>query len=299
MSSLFIDVILPTYLLIGLGFLLGKIFKDLETEGISTVVLNVFAPALVFYSFRESKVDFTFVLPVFAVAATVVATGYATSILYGKIKWGKRDRGFEVSTTFMNSGYLGIPLIFLMFGKKAFPYAIAFSVSMTFLHFTVGIMTLNPGSLKDAVLSVLKMPLVHSIILAFFVQDVALPSGIEKMLKMTGTATIPSMLIAIGISLSRIEASHVKVSLVSSLLRFTTGTIGALAAVSIIGGPILFKSVMVVQSSLPSAVLNYVLCDKFKQNPQLAASVIFLSTLVFPVYLFLLKVLLRFTFSYT
>jgi hypothetical protein len=76
---------------------------------------------------------------------------------------------------------------------------------------------------------------------------------------------------------------------VATAVRFFGGTIAALLTVSIIPCPTTAKKVIIVQSSLPSAILNYVLCEKFKKSPQTAATIVFISTLLFPLYLLFIK----------
>jgi len=58
MGGLLLNVLFPLYLLIGFGFLIGKLKKDVETKSISFLVLFIFAPALIISSFR--KIDLTY-----------------------------------------------------------------------------------------------------------------------------------------------------------------------------------------------------------------------------------------------
>lgn len=53
MENLLINVLLPVYLLIGIGFLMGKVNPQLSTETISHIVVYLFAPMLIFSSFRK------------------------------------------------------------------------------------------------------------------------------------------------------------------------------------------------------------------------------------------------------
>jgi len=288
MGELFLNVILPIYLLIGLGFFSGKAWKDLETKTISTIVLYFFAPALIFSSFRELSLSFNSFSCISLTALGVFFGVYLFSVLSELLFLKRRDPAFELSSTVMNAGYMGIPLILLMFGERALPVALTYMVVMAVYHFTLGIVVLK-GSLKDGLISALKIPLVYALFLSFLLKEVELPPGIEKMVKLSGDATLPLMLFSIGISLSRIDLSEVKLSLIGTSIRFLGGTLTALFFSKLLGCSPLLQKVLVVQSSLPSAILNYVLCEKFNASPQTAASIIFVSTLMYPVYLIFIK----------
>ena len=283
MGELLLNVIFPLYLLIALGYLFGKKWPFLETKTISTIVLYVFAPALIFESFRELR-SLEDIALISAAALFVFFGVYLLSLAVEKLLLREKDGAFELSSTVMNAGYLGIPLIYLTFGKDALPVALTFMVVMAFYHFTIGVAILNRSwllGLKEA----LKLPLVYALILSFLLKGVSLPQGFERMVKLTGDSTMPLMLVSIGISLSRIDLSKVKLGVLSSLIRFFGGTAVSLLAVKFLGIEGLTARVIVVQSSLPSAILNFVLCERFNRSPDVAASSIFVSTLLFPLYL--------------
>ena len=290
MGELLLNVILPIYLLIALGFLSGKIWKDLETKTISTMVLYFFAPVLIFSSFRELPLNLSNLSCISLTALGVFFGVYALSVLSELLFLKRRNPAFELSSTVMNAGYMGIPLILLMFGEKALPVAITYMVVMAVYHFTLGIVVLK-GSVKEGIVSALRIPLIYALLLSFLLKGVELPPGIEKMVKLTGDATLPLMLFSIGISLSKITFSEVEISLLGSAIRFFGGTVSAIISSKLLGCSPFLQKVLIVQSSLPSAILNYVLCEKFEVSSQTAASIIFISTLLFPVYLLFLKLL--------
>ncbi len=290
MGELLLNVILPVYLLIGLGFLSGKIWKDLETKTISTIVLYFFAPALIFSSFRELSLNLSNISCISLTALGVFFAVYGLSVLTELLLFRDRNPAFELSSTVMNAGYMGIPLILLMFGEKVLPVAITYMVVMAVYHFTLGIVVLK-GSVREGIVSAFKIPLIYALLLSFFLKGVELPPGIEKMVKLTGDATLPLMLFSIGISLSKITFSDIEISLLGSAVRFFGGTVSALFFSKLLGCSPFLQKVLIVQSSLPSAILNYVLCEKFEVSPQTAASIIFVSTLLFPIYLLFLKFL--------
>ncbi len=289
MKGLIIEVLLPVYGLMAIGFFLGWLKRELDTKDVSELVLTVFAPALVLHFFRRSDFSVDSLVRVFAVSLGIVVVCYVLVFLFEIFFLRRRSRAFEISSVFMNSGYLGLPLIYLLFGDRAMVYAIAFSVSMTMLHFTMGLVLLQKGSIFSGIAKVLRMPVVWAIPLGLLFRKVFLPPGVEKMLALTGNATLPVMLVAIGISLSRITASHLVLGLWATLLRFGGGFVGSLVVCGIAGCPHDLRNVLAVQAALPSAVMNYVLCEQMGEEPEIAASIIFVSTAAFPLFLIFLK----------
>ncbi|WP_457755165.1 AEC family transporter [Thermovibrio ammonificans] len=289
MTQLLLNVILPLYLLVGLGFLIGKAKPQLETKTISFLVLYLFAPALIFSSFREVSISLKSFTCIFLTALGVFVLVLAASAAVEKVLLGKRNPAFELSATVMNAGYLGIPLIYLMFGEPALPIAVNYMVVMAVLHFTLGIAVLNSDNLREGLKAALKIPLVYAAVLSFLLKGVYLPPGIEKTLKLTGNATMPLMLVSIGISLSRISVEEFKEAVAATAVRFVGGAASAAAVVSLLKCPPQMAKALIVQSALPSAILNYVLCEQFNRSPRLAASVIFVSTVTFPFFLLILQ----------
>ncbi len=284
MVNLLANVIVPLYLLIGIGFLIGKVKSDVETESISFLVLSVFAPALILSSFRKINIS-SFELSCIVISAIFVVLSVWLSIfLYERVRLKQRLPSLEISSTIMNSGYLGIPLVYLLFGEKGLPYGVSFMVVMTVIHFTYGIFILQKN-LKEGLIETLKLPVIYAIVAAFLLKEVKLPRGFERMIELTGDATMPLMLVSIGISLSRIKVATLKFGFISSAFRLIGGFVFSLFIVSFLSCNEMVSKVVVVQSSLPPAILNFVLCSRFKVNPEIASSSIFIGTLISPIWI--------------
>ncbi|WP_457569903.1 AEC family transporter [Desulfurobacterium sp.] len=293
MWHVLINVILPIYILIALGFLSGKLKKDIETDTITFIVLYFFAPTLILSSFKNINLSIENVKFIVINGALTIGIVWIAAGIISKKLYGKRIPALEISSAVMNIGYLGLPLIYVLFGEKALGYAITYMVFVTIIHFTVAIVALNPESFKKGLSETFKIPLIYAVIAAFLLKKFHFPEGIEKMLKLTGDSTMPLMLIAIGIKLSRIKPDKLSPAITGTILRLVLGTFISFAVVKTIQAPLLLKQTVFIQSTLPSAILNFVLCDRFNQNPEISASIIFLSTLISPLWLiFVIKVLL-------
>ncbi len=233
MEEVLINVILPLYLLIFFGYVAGKLKPELETSTISTAVLYVFAPALIFSSFRNLDISESEFWGISAAALVVFVGVYLLAVTVERLFLSGKNEAFELSVTVMNAGYLGIPLIYLLFGEKAVPIAVTFMVAMAVYHFSLGILILN-SNLRTGIFEALKIPLLHAAVLSFLLKDLCLPQGIERTLELTGESSLPLMLFSIGVSLSRISLSFVGLSVLGTAVRFFGGMGVACVAVKVL-----------------------------------------------------------------
>jgi predicted permease len=285
-----LDVVLPVYLLIALGFVSGKVKEDLDTSFATFLVLYVLAPALIFSSVRSVTLSLRDFLCVGATAVCVFFCVWAISVATELYLFGRRSGAFELSASVMNAGYLGIPLIYLMFGEEGVGFAVTFMVVMAFIHFTAGISVLK-GNLTKGLGSALRLPLVYAMLFSLLFKDISVPSGLEKLVKLTGDAVIPVMLFSMGVNLSRVRGSSLAWGIAGSAVRLLGGTFSALIATALLDCDYFLRAILVVQSSLPSAIFNYVLCEQLGEEKEVAISVIMTSTFVFPLYFPALKTL--------
>jgi hypothetical protein len=65
-----------------------------------------------------------------------------------------------------------------------------------------------------------------------------------------------------------------------ALLRILGGFAAAYIAVKLVGADGINRQVLLLYGSLPAAAMNFILTEKFGQDPHLAASIVVLSTFV-------------------
>jgi hypothetical protein len=109
---------------------------------------------------------------------------------------------------------------------------------------------------------------------------------------MLGQATIPFMLISLGYRLHQVESLQWGHALGGALVRIVGGFAAANLAVYLIGAQGVNRQVLLLYGALPAAVINFVLTEKYRQDPALAASIVvigtFISVLTIPVVLWLI-----------
>ena len=97
---------------------------------------------------------------------------------------------------------------------------------------------------------------------------------------MLGQATIPIMLISLGYRLHEVESLQLGHALGGALLRIFGGFAAANIAVHLIGAEGVNRQVLLLYGALPAAVINFILTEKYRQDPGLAASIVVLSTFI-------------------
>lgn len=180
---------------------------------------------------------------------------------------------------FANTGNMGLPLVLFAFGETGFRVGILFMVSMTILHYTVGIVMLN---YDRSPLEVFKLPLVYSAVAGVLlsVSDAAMPIALDRAVHLLGEASIPSMIFALGYKLSEVALKHISRSFIIGALRVLGGVLFGVLAVWIFNIDGIAAKVIILQSAMPPAVFNFVLAEKYNQDSQAVASIILAGTII-------------------
>mgnify|MGYP003853422403 FL=1 len=180
---------------------------------------------------------------------------------------------------FANTGNMGLPLVLFAFGDNGFSIGILYMVSMTIIHYTLGILILN---FDKSPFEVLKLPLVYSAILGILlsVSGWKMPLSAERAVTLLGEASIPTMIFALGYKLSELRLSHVKISLLFGGLRIALGFTLGILTVTLFGLNGVTSDTIILQSAMPPAVFNFVLAGKYNQDSHIVASIIMAGTLI-------------------
>jgi len=272
-----IEIVLPILSIIGVGLLLGR-FKELHLRSITELILLVTAPCLVFDSIsRKSIVWFDFMA--ISLAAVVVVLGGALMTFTYLTLSGARLTELYLPVMFMNSGNLALPLCLLTFGEQGLRKGIIYYVTVSLLTYTLGIFIISrqhdPGE-------ILKVPLIYAFIMGLLVSllHYPLPKTIRTPISMLGSITIPLMLLSLGYRLSKIRMRNWKLATMGALLRIGGGFIFGLLMVNVLGLSGLTEKIVLMVSIMPSAVINFVLAERYQADSELVASIIFISTMI-------------------
>ena len=285
---LFINNILPIVLIAGAGFALAR-FGKMEPRALSQTVFYLFSPCLLFNALTHSNLDSADMLRMIGFAVTIMCICGLIAFLAGKALGFNRSllAAVIVPAMLMNAGNYGLPLVDFAFGKEALAHASLFYVAMSLLSYSLGTLIASMGSagLRQSLVNMVKIPTLYAAFLAlvFANQGWSLPLPINRTIELLSNATIPTMLVVLGMQLQSARwTGQIKALITSVSVRMLVAPATALLLAPIFGlSGSAFQAGM-LESAMPSAVLTIVLATEYQAEPAFVTFVVLVSTLLSP-----------------
>jgi hypothetical protein len=186
---------------------------------------------------------------------------------------------FLPSLIFPNIGNMGLPLCLFAFGETGLALALTIFLLVFTLQMSLGIVLVaGKGNISHLV----KQPVLWATVIALVLvaMDWTLPAWLDNTTRLIGDVTIPLMLMTLGVSLARLRVAKWKHSLLFSVIRVAGGFLIALVVADWFDLQGVERGVLILQSSMPVAVFNYLLALKFEREPGEVAGMVLLSTLL-------------------
>ena len=286
------NVVSPIFAMTIVGYVLGRTNKDIDARTISTLVLLIATPCLVFSTLTSLDIDTAVILKM-ALAAVLSVSIAAVAGLLVLRAFGMSYRTFLPSLMMPNSGNIGLPLVLLAFGDIGLVLGISYFFVVALLQYTVGA-AISSGQyrLRDLV----RQPLVYSIVLVAIVMTtgVRVPAMVATTAELLGGMMIPAMLILLGTSLARLGISDIRPAVIVALARLFIGIPTGLAVVAILALSGIEAGTVFLMASMPTAIVNYVFAERYRPDSKLVAGAVVVSTtLTFAVLPAILWVTLR------
>ena len=275
-----IDVIVPVFFVIGIGYYLGKKNPEINTDFITTFAGNVGTPAMIFYTITTTGVTLSVFTEYFIYALIIIGGFSFVGVLFLLLL--KKDFISELPPLILpNTGNMGIPICLFAYGTAGLGVASAIASVVILLHFTLGVLLAKKSfSLEILIKNMPIYGIIVSVIFLYFEWDV--PGYLENTTFLLTYATIFLVLMSLGIALSRLK-----------VISWTHASI--LGAVRVIAGPLIgfglikffnldgfAAGVLLIQSCMPSAVLTYLVGSMYSEKKVVdsVASVIVTSTIM-------------------
>lgn len=280
--------ILPIFIVAGFGFAFQK-WLGLDKRTLSSLVLNVLSPCLVFSSLIRSKLpgDELLELSLFAFL-TIVLTGLATLLLARLLKMSRIDTvAMLIVVMFVNGGNYGLTLNELRYGDAGLARAIVYFTTSTLMVYTVGIFIASMGKMswRDSLGKLFRLPAVYAAIGAVIVYSfgIKLPEPLLTGIEVAGAGSIPVMIIVLGMQLADWNGvSAMRLTVPAVAMRLLAGPAIGVAVAMLLGLEGLGRSTSIIESSMPTAVFAIVLATEFDLQPPAVTSIVLLSTLLSP-----------------
>ena len=274
------DVIAPVFFIIFIGYFLGKKNSNFDTTFITNYSANFGAPALFIFAITSSGVTFSVFSEYFLYSIIAISCFALTGIIF--LFFMKKDISRELPPFFLpNTGNMGIPLCLFAYGSLGMGVAAAISSLVVLLHFTANIFL---ASRKFDFKIILKSPSTYAVIFAimFLYYDLDMPNFISHTVMLLGYAMIVMILMSLGVSLTQMKVFSLKSSIITSLGRVVAGPIIGFIIIKIFNLSGYAAGVLLIQSSMPSAILTYLIASIYSPKPIVdnISSTIVVSTLM-------------------
>jgi len=274
-------ILLPLFILIFSGFIMGRLVK-LSEDTLLRILADFFMPLLVFSSLYLSPISPLEMLTLSGSVVFVIAVTLTAALIYTTVS-GADSHTFILPVIFMNSGFLGIPLMQLWGGSEAMNIIIIYDQIQTFFIFTLGYLLLEGGFSTTGIKASIKSPILWAVIAGFSFNlfNISLPESIIDTLSFGGNAAPPLAAFALGQSLSGRKKDKIRVHvLIGIILRIAGGFLCGILAVKLFNITGLMKTVILVTSALPAAVFSYVLPARMGYNSTIPREIVIISTIM-------------------
>ncbi|MFP4180460.1 MAG: AEC family transporter [Spirochaetaceae bacterium] len=273
-------ILFPLFFLI-LGGYVMNFFFDIAEETLVRVITDFFMPLLIVSSLASSNIDFGTVGKLAGATTMVVLVLLVLSLLYCRIR-GADKRSFVPPVIFMNSGFLGIPLMELWGGLGAMNLIIIYDQIQTIFIFTLGIIIVTGSFSRKGLREIALSPILWAIVVGFGLRflGLGLPGVVQSAFEFGGRVAPPLAAFALGVSLYGKKIVPDRDIAAAIVLRMVVGFAVGLAAVLLFRIEGTAATVVVVASSLPAAVFSYVLPARYGVDSPHPGMTVLLTTVV-------------------
>jgi len=275
-----IDVLFPVFFVIGVGYYLGKKDPKFDTKFITNFAGNIGTPAMIFYTITTTGVTLNIFIEYFIYAVIIICGFAVVGVVF--LLFLKKDAITELPPLILpNTGNMGVPICLFAYGTEGLGVASAIASVIILFHFTIGVLLAKKSfSLDILIKNVPIYAIILSVIFLYFEWEV--PGYIENTTFLLTYTTIFLVLMSLGIALTRLKVISWTHASILGAVRVIIGPIIGFTLIKFLGLTGFAAGVLLIQSSMPSAVLTYLVGSMYSEKRAVdnVASVIVTSTLM-------------------
>ncbi|MBN2239451.1 MAG: AEC family transporter [Dehalococcoidales bacterium] len=275
-----LNVVLPTFIIIFIGFIFGKLKKP-DMSVISELVIWIGLPALIITSMLEKQIVMSNALKVWGSAVFIIfGCGIIAFIIFSIFR--QKHSGLYLPISMMNAVNIPFPIIFLVYGTEGLYAATLYMIPCSIITYSVGIFIVSGKDWKSSLKEVFKIPPIYAAAIGLILNamGVTIPEIVHRPLEIIGLMAVPLVLLVLGNNLSKIRSiSHIKTTLVASFMRVGVGFGLGLLAVMIFDLTGVLRAVVILNSAMPAAVNASIVATKYDNEPEIVSSVVFVTTI--------------------
>lgn len=292
-----INQVLVLFFLIVIGAVVRKlnvVTEDIDRQ-LSNLVVKVTLPAFLFSAMMfDFSPDMLYkslnLIGISFCMYTLSITLSYTYVKFFKVDGTKADV-YQYIITFSNVGFMGYPVMDVIYGDIGIFYAAVYNLAFNVLIWTFGVHLMRrheENGVKRSALERVKgliNPGLTAIIIGFtsFLFSIEIPEVIISTAAMIGRATTPMSMMFIGFMLSGLKLHHLfddmrdygvvflRLIVIPGIMFLVLNALGAEGYV--LGVPVLI-------AAMPAAANSGIFAARFNNNATLASKLIFISTLI-------------------
>ena len=275
------EVLFPVFFVVGIGYYLGKTNPKIDTTFITSFAANIGTPAMVIYAITSTGINFEIFRDYFWYYLLAIGL-FALVGIFTLYTLKTRDIVRELPPLiFPNTGNMGLPICMFAYGSKGLGVSASITSLIILCHFTLGVFLADR---KFNLNVILKNPpfyaIIFSAIMLFY--GIKMPLFVVNTTEWLMYVTIFLILMSLGIALTRLKVFSLSNALISSFTRMIIGPAIGFFLIFIFDLEGFAAGVLLIQCSMPSAVLNYLVGSIYspKKIVDSIASTIVVSTLI-------------------
>ena len=255
------EVLFPVFFIVGIGYYLGKKNPNFDTSFITTYAGNFGTPALVIFALTAGGVTFEVFKEFFFYALILLSAFGIIGLIFLILM--KKDYIRELPTFILpNTGNMGIPICLFAYGELGMGIAAAISSLVVLLHFTLNIFLAKRAFDFQ---TIFKSPAFYAIIITvlFLYFEQPVPQFVMNTVMLLAYGMIVMILMSLGVALTQMKVFSFKDALITSTGRVILGPVIGFILIKIFGLSGLSAGVILIQSSMPSAILCYLVASMY------------------------------------
>ena len=255
------EVLFPVFFIVGIGYFLGKKNPNFDTSFITTYAGNFGTPALVIFALTAGGITFEVFKEFFFYALILLSAFGIIGLIFLIIM--KKDYIRELPTFILpNTGNMGIPICLFAYGEMGMGIAAAISSLVVLLHFTLNIFLAKRAFDFQ---TIFKSPAFYAIIITvlFLYIEQPVPQFVMNTVMLLAYGMIVMILMSLGVALTQMKVFSFKDAVITSTGRVILGPIIGFILIKIFGLSGVSAGVILIQSSMPSAILCYLVASMY------------------------------------
>lgn len=252
--------------------------------------LYLMLPFLTFDTFYSNELNIEYFY-MFSFTVLFMLVLLVITLVVGKVMKADKSQisSMLLGTLFPNSGNYGAPVALFAFGAVGFQYAVILMVIHGFLNTTLGIFIASFGSeksttIKDACMRVLKMPVLYGFLFGVLFQllHIQLPSTILEGISLVGSASIPTVMLILGMQLAEIKSNKFQLKYVNTVtfIRMILSPLMAILLVSFMPVNDMIHKVFILLAAMPIAANTTMIASQFDVKPDFVSFTTLVTTLI-------------------